>query len=347
MYHPNILKNYTLSQCTLEKLNIIKDKLKEDTLNSDPLWETVIGKKGEEKEENEEEEDTSQETSTDKEEIVNESNVDNNSILSKTIDQFPSTQFYFTQVDINLEKEAKEESIQQKYDITECLLEGLEQPNGKLDLSQLENLTDKELLEAVCDLEKKLSTLGTYNLYCSLNNVTLEQQIKYGTVFHSYLLLPKIIALEEPSRLLISVISEYVKKYPNDVKELIFIPLLNVDLKDTTIVNAIINAFEPERNITLLMEYLSHVKELKLWHLSILHNLISTKTDTTTNDKLIQLLSKRAFDFARNKDFGKLILSFVKMNVHFSEQQKQLLREMANINQTLFKKPIQNMLNAT
>lgn len=113
--------------------------------------------------------------------------------MSKTLNQFPSTQFYFTQVDINLDKETKQESVQQKYDISEYLLEGLEHPNGKLDLSQLENLTDEELLEVVCDLEKKLSMLGTYNLYCSLSNVTLEQQIKYGTIFHSHLLLPKVM----------------------------------------------------------------------------------------------------------------------------------------------------------
>ncbi|XP_012150020.1 uncharacterized protein LOC105663731 isoform X2 [Megachile rotundata] len=350
MYPRNILKNYILSQYTMERLDVIKEKLREDTSKSDPLWQIIIGKEtdeekeeGEGGQEEEEEDDVFKEENVAEEEVLNERNVNNT--LSKPYNEFTSTQFYFTQVDKSCEKENKQERIK-KFDILECLFEGLEGPNGKLDLSQLDSLTDEELLEIVCELEKKLSMLGTYNLCCSLNNMTLEQQIKYATIFHKHLLLPKIIALDKPSRLLVSVISEQVKKFPNDIEKLIFIPLLNVDLKDTTIVNAIINAFEPERNISLIREYLAHVKELKAWHLSILHSLISTKTDITTNDKLIQLLSEKAFDFAKNKDFGKLILSFIKINANFSDQQKHLLREIANINQTLFKNPIQNMLNS-
>lgn len=350
MYPTNILKNYMLSQYTRERLDVIKEKLKEVTSKSDPLWQIIIGKETEEEKEDadrgkEEEDDAFNKENVAEEEILNESNTNNSDILSKTNNEFASTQFYFTQVDKNFDKENKQQHIK-KFDILECLFEGLEGPNGKLDLSQLDNLTDEELLEIVCELEKKLSMLGTYNLCCSLNNATLEQQIKYTTIFHRHLLLPKIIALDKPSRLLVSVISEQVKKFPNDIEKSIFIPLLNVDLKDTTIVNAIINSFEPKRNISLITEYLAHVKELKTWHLPILYNLISTKSDIATNDKLIQLLSEKAFDFAKNKDFGKLVLSFIKINANFSDQQKHLLREIANINQTLFKNPIQNMLNA-
>lgn len=351
MYPTNILKNYILSQYTMKRLDVIKGKLEEDISKSDPLWQIIISKeteeekKKEEEEEEEEQEDIFKEENIGEEEVLNESNVNNSDTLSKTYNEFTSTQFYFTQVNKNYEEENKQQHIK-KFDILEYLFEGLECLNGKLDLNQLDNLTNEELLEVVYELEKKLSMLGTYNLCCSLNNMTLEQQIKYASIFYRYVLLPKIIALEKPSRLLVSVISEQVKKFPNDIEKLIFIPLLNVDLKDTTIVNAIINAFESKRNITLITEYLAHVKELKAWHLPILHSLISTKTDITINDKLIQLLSEKAFDFAKNKDFGKLILSFIKMNVNFSDQQKHLLWEIANINQTLFKNAIQNMLNA-
>lgn len=91
-------------------------------------------------------------------------------------------------------------------------------------------------------------------------------------------------------------------------------------------------------------EYLLHAKELKPWHLPILHNLISIKIDTITTDKLIQLLSKEALHFAKDKNFGKLLLLLIKMNVKFSEQQKNVLWEITNINQTLFKRPVQNIL---
>lgn len=93
-------------------------------------------------------------------------------------------------------------------------------------------------------------------------------------------------------------------------------------------------------------EYLSYVKELNSWHLSFLRTLIDTKTDITTNDKLIQLLFEKAIDFAKDKNFGKLVLSFIKSNIKFSDEQKQSLWEIANINQTLFKRPIQNVLKS-
>lgn len=330
MNENNILKNYVLSQYTIQKLEIIKEKLKEDIIQADPVWNIINAKE--------------KETYTSEEEITDESDKDDtNSFMMVDDTKLPSTQFYFTQLDKNFDNKVKSTSIQ-KSDIVECLLEGLERSNGKLDLNQLQNLSDEEFVEVVYDLEKKLSIMGTYNLCCAMNNMTLEQQIKYTAIFHSHLLLPKIIALEEPSRLLLSSITECVKKFPDDVQQLIFIPLLNIDLKDVTIVNAIVNAFEPERNIVLITEYLLHAKELKPWHLPILHNLISIKIDTITTDKLIQLLSKEALHFAKDKNFGKLLLLLIKMNVKFSEQQKNVLWEITNINQTLFKRPVQNIL---
>ncbi|XP_076638484.1 uncharacterized protein LOC143350323 isoform X1 [Colletes latitarsis] len=330
MNQNKVLKDYILSEYTIEKLKAIKETLKNDIIQADPLWNIVRGKEEEE-------------MYISEEEITDESSKDDNASSMILDDVEPSTQFYFTQLGKNFDKIEKQTTTQ-KSDIVECLFEGLECSNGKLDLNQLENLADEELVDVVCQLKKKLSIMGTYNLCSSMNNMTLEQQMKYIAIFLSHLLLPKIIALEEPSRLLLSVIIECVQKFPDDVQKLIFIPLLNVNLKEVTIVNAIANAFGPQRNIVLITEYLSHAKELKSWHLPILCNLISIKTDIATNDKLIQLLSQAALDFAKDKNFGKLVLLFIKVNTNFSEQQLYLLREIANINQTLFKRPIQNIL---
>ncbi|CAK9822874.1 hypothetical protein ANTRET_LOCUS1315 [Anthophora retusa] len=333
MNHTNPLRNYALSRYTIERLKVIKEKLNEDIIHADSLWQIIAGKKEEETQEN-------------MEDTLNESNEECYDISTKTLDQFSSTQFYFTQLDKHFSRNTEQKYVP-KLDITECLCEGLESPNGKLDINHLESLTDIELVEVVCDLEKKLSILGVYNLCCSMNNMALEQRIKYAAIFHRHLLLPKIIALEEPSRLLLSVLTECAQKFPDDIQKLIFVPLLNVDLKDTTIIEAIVNTFEPKRYAVLIVEYLSNVKELKSWHLAFLHNLISVKTDTATNDKIIALLYGKALDFAKDKNFGKLVLSFIKVNINFSKEQKCLLEEIANANQTFFRRPIQNILKAT
>ncbi|KOX78796.1 hypothetical protein WN51_08555 [Melipona quadrifasciata] len=333
MNQEDILKNYILSQYSMEKLAVIKEKLRENIIQADPIWQILNQKKKE----------VTDEESI--EEASNNSNEDCNDILSKRPHQLQSTQFYFTQEDKSFNISTQQEHIS-KLDITECVFEELECPNGKLDWNQLENLTETECLEIVCDLEKRLNIIGTYNLCCSMNNMTLNQRIKYVQIFYTHLVLPKIIALKEPSRLLLSVLVESTQKFPNDIQQFIFIPLLNVDLTDTTIIDAVVNTFEPERRIILIAKYLSYVKELKSWHLSFLHTLITTTTDTTLNNKLIQLLSEKAIDFAKDKSFGKLVLSFIKSSIKFSNEQKELLWEIANINQTLYKKPMQNILKS-
>ncbi|XP_076657420.1 uncharacterized protein LOC143361712 [Halictus rubicundus] len=331
MSNKDIMKHYVLSQYTVEKLKPIKETLKKNTHQVDSLWTVVTGK-----EENKiyTEEETTDESDEDE---------DNGSSKMPNCTQRPSTQFYFTQFGNNFEREIKQTSVQ-KCDIVEYLFESLECPNGKLDASLLENLKDEEFLEVVRSLEKKLSMTGTYNICCSLNNMSLEDRTKYASVFYTYLLLPKIIVMEGPSRMLLSVIVESIQKFPDDIQKLIFFPLLNIDLKDTTIVNVIANTFEHQRSPVLIAEYLSNAKELKLWHLPVLHHLISARLDDATKEKFLQLLSVKALDFSREKNFGKLVLLFIKINVNFSEQQKFLLLEIANMNQTFFKKPIQNML---
>ncbi|XP_017876232.1 uncharacterized protein LOC108622693 [Ceratina calcarata] len=331
MNEENIVKNYVLSQYTMDKLDRIREALKEDISNVDPSW-SIISKKKEEEE-------------TIEDDSLNDSNKDCNNDVMDESDQFTSTQFYFTQTEKHFSKCIKQEDVRvSNSDITECLLEGLECSNGKLDLNQLENLTEVEVVEIVCGLEKRLSIQGTYNLCCSLNNIALGQRIKYASTFYSHLLLPKIIGLEEPSRLLSSILAESAQKCPEDIQNFIFVPLINVDLKDTTVVDAIINALEPQRHTILIREYLSNVKELKLWHLPILHTLITAKTDISTNDKLVQLLSGKAIEYAKDKNFAKIVLSFVKKNNEFSNEKKHMLWEISNVNETCFKKPIQNVL---
>lgn len=60
--------------------------------------------------------------------------------------------------------------------------------------------------------------------------------------------------------------------------------------------------------------------------------------------KMIKLFSGKALCYSKDKNFGKLILSFLKTNTTLSEEQKNLMFEIAAINETLFKKAIENIL---
>lgn len=64
----------------------------------------------------------------------------------------------------------------------------------------------------------------------------------------------KIVELKEPSRLLSSAIRECIRKFPDEIQRLIYIPILNTELKDTTLITIIINAFDSQRK-PVLLEY--------------------------------------------------------------------------------------------
>lgn len=189
--------------------------------------------------------------------------------------QIPSTQFYFTQAGGNNIKdiEDRENNALQICDIIEVLYEGLERNNGKLDFVHVENLSNNDLVKVFIDLGEKLSVKGTYNLCLSTKNINPEEGIKYMGLVCTHVLLPKvldaiyysmlktnfvtcnfiqIIKLEESSRLIISGIGECVEKFPDEVIKFIFIPILNVDLKDASIMNVIVSTFKPANRSVLI-----------------------------------------------------------------------------------------------
>lgn len=62
-------------------------------------------------------------------------------------------------------------------------------------------------------------------------------------------------------------------------------------------------------------------------------------------DQIIKLFSEKALYYSKDKNFGKLVLSFLKVNTALSEEQKSIMTEVAAVNKTLFKKPIESILS--
>jgi len=91
-------------------------------------------------------------------------------------------------------------------------------------------------------------------------------------------------------------------------------------------------------------EFLANTEELKSWHISVLQNFLSVRLDHNMIDKVTKLFSGKALCYSKNKNFGKLLLSFLKINTILSEEQKNLMREIIAVNETLFKRPMENIL---
>lgn len=104
-----------------------------------------------------------------------------------------STQFYFTQTERTIvESEKSVGTLPQKCDILESACESLERNNGRLDFAQLDNLSDEDLVPLINEMAKKLSEKGVYNLCQSMDDMNIEQRMKYLNALYTYLLLPKV-----------------------------------------------------------------------------------------------------------------------------------------------------------
>ncbi|XP_020290683.1 uncharacterized protein LOC109858110 isoform X2 [Pseudomyrmex gracilis] len=327
-------QEYAISEKTVARLESIREALKDNIIRANPMWKLLAGENKEEMCSEDEDND--------------EDDKSNNSESQLMFDQLmPSTQFYFTQVERIIEKPKRPvDTVMQKCDILESVCENLERNNGRMNFAQLENLSSDDFVLLVDELTKKLSLKGIYNLCQSMmNDMTVQQEMKYLNTLCTHLLLPKIVQLKEPSRLLSSAIRECIRKFPDEIQRFIYIPILNTELKDTTLITIIINAFDSQRKPVLIEKFLTYVEELKLWHIPILQNFLSVRFDSNMIDKVTKLFLEKAVCYSKNKNFGKLILSFLKSNTTLSEEQKNRIAEVAAVNETFFKKLIENILS--
>jgi len=104
------------------------------------------------------------------------------------------------------------------------------------------------------------------------------------------------------------------------------------------------NIFNDNCLMFVRREFLANTEELKSWHVSVLQNFLSVRLDHNMIDKVTKLFSGKALCYSKNKNFGKLLLSFLKINTILSEEQKNLMREIIAVNETLFKRPMENIL---
>lgn len=91
--------------------------------------------------------------------------------------------------------------------------------------------------------------------------------------------------------------------------------------------------------------FLDVVQELRDWHVGILSQLMTTKlSDNIAKDKLLRLLLEKATIHSQDKNYGKFVLSFMKLNNPVTDNQKSMLSEIVAVNETIFKKVMENLL---
>jgi len=56
-------------------------------------------------------------------------------------------------------------------------------------------------------------------------------------------------------------------------------------------------------------------------------NFLSVRLDHNTTDKIIKLFSGKTLYYSKDKNFGKLVLSFLKINTALSKEQKNIMAE--------------------
>ncbi|XP_048509465.1 uncharacterized protein LOC105684232 isoform X2 [Athalia rosae] len=228
--------------------------------------------------------------------------------------------------------------------LSEWLYESLERSHEILDADPIKKITDSELSIVMNDLSKKITHRGIYNLAHFVCDAKAELSDRLIGSLCRDMLLPTIITNEEPSRLLNAAITRCVGKFPEDVENLIFVPLLNLDMREMTAILSITSNLEIQWKrayITVLSTVVNHLKD---WHISILQDLLIPNLDISTREKVLHLLWRASYDFSRDKSYGKLILTILKTNPPVTPQQKRSFEDINAVHNTLFTKLINKML---
>ncbi|XP_015112234.1 uncharacterized protein LOC107037918 [Diachasma alloeum] len=328
---------YTLSSDTIEKLKGIRETLQESAGSSNSAWRTLFHV-----------EDDTDHFANPIEDVPME--IDNESSPKSQVPdddgELPSTQFYFTQTKPreNNRSPSTRSTTKSISDIVKSLSETLEA--RCLDAEDMNGLTDANAVEIVENLSKRLSSKGAYNLCCSVCDMETGLGTYYARIVCSNLLFQKILQLEKNSnRIETSTITRMVEKFPDDVKEFLVVPLLNTNLKNTKVVLTLIKNYPPSIKKELISDFVEKVKELQPWHLTVLQCLINTQLDEDVKSGVLALLVDKALAYAEDKSYSQCILSFLKTQSPFTDDQRNMLHEMIIVHKTVFRKPMKNMFS--
>ncbi|XP_044013943.1 uncharacterized protein LOC122856312, partial [Aphidius gifuensis] len=273
--------------------------------------------------------------------------VNNNVTLSQETEEF-----FFTQsvkahdspapVKINNDKSKLTDTISR-------IAETLEHKNGSLDYTHVVNFCDADVIIIVDTLSKELSLTGVDNLCKSLCDIEEAQAIYWIKTICSNLLLQKIIDLDKTSkdsRIYSTIIGKIFTKYPDAVQNLIIAPILNFDLKNTSVIEGITQFYSQQQRSNLILLISDNVKELKVWHISTLLPLLADiKIENKDKDSLLGLLVNKASEFSNDKNYSKYVLKFIKLNCPYTEEQKSLLQEIVAFNKTIFSSSIKRIIS--
>ncbi|KAK0178239.1 hypothetical protein PV328_002211 [Microctonus aethiopoides] len=339
MDHLLYFEEYSLSNDSMTKLKTNNELLKQNVQLPEAAWSTLFKIENEERSIIKDENDTSID--------VNDNN-DSQNPVPEDDEKIISSQFISTQIEPKKKHLVIPQVIHQEHgseliNIVDSIYEQLEDSNGILNSDDFQNLKHVDIDEIMERLSQQLSINGIYNLCNSLCNLEIDITMEFVKTICSKILLQRIIELEksqQAANIIPKIIDKMTEKFPEDIYRWIFIPMINADIKDTTVILTIVKFFMGQRKLLLINDFLITAKELKLWHTAILTLIIDIKIDDKTKDRLLTLLVDKASIFSNDKNYSKFILSFIKSNSPFSESQLRMLDEIIAVNTTIFKTPM-------
>uniref|UniRef100_A0A0C9R4N7 GA25285 protein n=1 Tax=Fopius arisanus TaxID=64838 RepID=A0A0C9R4N7_9HYME len=155
-----------------------------------------------------------------------------------------------------------------------------------------------------------------------------------------------MLQLEKNSnRVDLSTITKMAEKFPDDVRKCLVVPLFNANLKNTKIILMLIKSYAPSAKKELISDFLEAVDELQPWHVTVLQSLLDIQLDEDTMTRILSLLVDKALAYADDKNYSQCILSLLKTQSPFTDNQRNMLHEMIITHKTVFKKPMKNLFD--
>ncbi|KAK5648754.1 hypothetical protein RI129_003646 [Pyrocoelia pectoralis] len=203
-----------------------------------------------------------------------------------------------------------------------------------------------QLEEIFISLSNDLNSQSVWKLWKSISNSKCIERDLVTSYFSKYILTQKMLTNDH---IVEELLQEMFETLPCVVSTTLANGLVNMDVKDLTIIRKHIQELPDGYRNILLKQFLKTCTTLQAQHIPSISCLVSKCSDADNLNIITELMYKNAKEFSSDKNFGKLIIDIVSILgnriISYESHLKHVITIHKSIYESQARKMFENCLN--
>lgn len=203
-----------------------------------------------------------------------------------------------------------------------------------------------QLEEIFISLSNDLNSQSVWKLWKSISNSKYMERDLVTSYFSKYILTQKMLTNDHIVK---ELLQEMFETLPYVVATTLGNDLVNMDVKDLTIIRKHIQVLPDGYRNILLKQFLKTCTTLQTQHIASISCLVSKCSDADNSNIITELMYKNAKEFSSDKNFGKLIIEIITILgnkiINYESHLKHVITIHKSIYESQARKLFENCLN--